>query len=150
MKALGIIVEQGEGTKTSPLDPQHELAHYYRFAEIFNQRKLVPDNTAPNGFSYSGDPVTLDDAGIWKMVTNPKLTDYPDGSAARRNADQFNYSYGNLLNSLHDTFNGAPDLLDQAIGLMYELRLAADRLIGIKLSNGKQAAPTFEYAAVNV
>jgi hypothetical protein len=150
VKALGIIVEQGEGTKTSPLDPQHELAHYYRFAEIFNQRKLVPDNTAPNGFSYSGDPVTLDQAGIWDMVANPKLSDYPDGSAARRNADQFNYSYGNLLNSLHDTFNGEPDRLDHAIGLMYELRLAADRLIGIKLSNGKQATPTFEYAAVNV
>ena len=84
VKALGIIVEQGEGTKTSPLDPQHELAHYYRFAEIFNQRKLVPDNTAPNGFSYSGDPVTLDHAGIWNMVTNPKLTDYPE--EARRAA----------------------------------------------------------------
>jgi hypothetical protein len=150
VKALGIIVEQGEGTKISPLDPQHELAHYYRFAEIFNQRKLVPDNTAPNGFSYSGDPVTLDQAGIWDMVVNPKLSDYPDGSAARRNADQFNYSYGSLLNSLHDTFNGAPDRLDQAIGLMYELRLTADRLIGIRLANGKQAAPTFEYVAVNV
>ena len=150
VKALGIIVEQGEGTKTSPLDPEHELAHYYRFAEIFNGRKLVPDNTAPHGYSYSGDPVTLDPSGIWNMVADPKLIDDPDGSAARRNADQFNYSYGNLLNSLHDTFNGAPDRLDQAIGLMYELRLTADKLIGITLANGKQAAPTFEYAAVNV
>jgi hypothetical protein len=150
VKALGIIVEQGEGTKTSPLDPQLELAHYYRFAEIFNGRKLVPDTTAPHGYSYSGDPVTLDQSGIWNMVANPKLTDYPANSAARRNADQFNYSYGNLLNSLHDTFNGEPGRLDQAIGLMYELRLTADRLIGIKLANGKQAAPTFEYAAVNV
>ncbi|MEJ0079277.1 MAG: ferritin-like protein [Alphaproteobacteria bacterium] len=150
VRALGIIVEQGEGTKTSPLDPEHELAHYYRFAEIFNGRKLVPDKTAPKGFSYSGAPVALDQTGIWDMVTNPKLSDYPDGSAALRYADQFNFSYGNLLNSLHDTFNGAPGRLDQAIGLMYELRLTADRLIGITLSNGKQAAPTFEYAAVNV
>jgi hypothetical protein len=149
-KALAIIVEQGEGTKTSPLDPEHELAHYYRFAEIYNQRKLVPDPSVKEGYSYSGDPVVLDPTGIWNMVTNPKAADYPPGSAALRNADQFNYTYTSLLNSLHGTFNGHPDRLNQAIGLMYELKLTADRLIAIQLPNGKQAAPTFEYEAVNV
>ena len=103
VKALGIIVEQGEGTKTSPLDPQHELAHYYRFAEIFNQRKLVPDNTAPNGFSYSGDPVTLDQAGIWDMVTNPKLTDYPD--EARRAAMPISSITATATCSIHCTIH---------------------------------------------
>ncbi len=150
VKAMGIIVEQGEGTKQSPLDPERELAHYYRFAEIFNQRRLVPDKSVPEGYSYSGDPIVLDTSGIWNMLGNPKVADYPTGSAARRNADQFNYIYTNLLTALHDTFNGRPERLDQAIGVMYELKLTADRLIAIQLDNGEQAAPTFEYAAVNV
>jgi len=148
-KALGIIVEQGEGTKTSPIDPEHELAHYYRFAEIYHQRKLIPDPNVREGYSYSGAPIVLDPSGIWNMVSNAKAADYPPGSAALRNADQFNYTYTSLLNSLHETFNGAPDRLDRAIGLMYELKLIADRLIAIRLPSGAQAAPPFEYAAVN-
>src|SRR6202020_1025159 len=41
--AINLIVEQGEGTKTSPLDPEHQLAHYYRFAEIYYGKKLIPN-----------------------------------------------------------------------------------------------------------
>ena len=40
---LELIVRQGEGTKISPLDPEHEAAHYYRFAEIYYGKKLIPD-----------------------------------------------------------------------------------------------------------
>ena len=101
-------------------------------------------------YSYSGAPIPFDPTGIWDMVTNPKLATYSAGSTARAYAERFNGIYTNLLNSLHVTFNGQPQHLSQAIGEMYELRLAAEALIEIQDANtGKQAAPTFEYALEN-
>ena len=45
-QAIDTIVEQGEGTTTSPLaGPGTLLAHYYRFAEIFHQRTSCPTRT---------------------------------------------------------------------------------------------------------
>ena len=83
-------------------------------------------------------------------MVNPKLANYPAGSTAHAYAERLNGIYTNLLNSLHVTFNGQPQHLSQAIGGMYELRLAADALIEIKDTNtGKQAGPTFEYALEN-
>lgn len=150
VRGLDIIVRQGEGSPQDPLEADGEPAHYYRFAEIFYGKRLVPDPTVPQKFSYSGAPIPLDPAGIWNMVSDPKVGSYPDGSTARVYAERFNGIYTNLLNNLHLTFNGAPQRLAQAFGGMYELRLAAEALIEIPAEGtGKQAAPTFEYATEN-
>ena len=150
VRGLGIIVRQGEGTSDDPLEPDGEPAHYYRFAEIYNGKRLVPDPTVEEKFSYSGAPIPFDPVGIWDMVINPKVANYPAGSTARAYADRFNGIYTNLLNSLHVTFNGEPQHLAKAIGGMYELRLAAEALIEIHDdATGKQAAPTFQYAQEN-
>jgi hypothetical protein len=94
--------------------------------------------------------VVADPAGIWDMVTDPKVQNYPPGSTPRAYAERFNCIYTNLLTSLHLAFNGQPKHLSQAIGGMYELRLAAEALIEIRdSSTGKQTAPTFEYAPNN-
>jgi len=147
--ALTVIIDQGEGTKLSPLESPHggPVAHYYRFAEIVYARRLVRDASHPNQFSYSGAPVPLDPAGIWNLVADAKSVDYAEGSQARRISDRFNYSYTSLLKALHETFNGRPDNLSKALALMYEQKLlggdlAATRIDGTDL----QAAPTFEYA----
>ena len=148
-KGLRLIIDQGEGTKGDSLEPGGSPAHYYRFAEIYYGRRLIPDAAAPEKYSYSGAPIPCDPAGVWDEVINPKLSRYKAGSAAAVYAERFNQIYGNLLNGLHLTFNGAPDHLRQAIGGMYELRLAADALIRMPDEvTGKQAAPTFEYALV--
>jgi hypothetical protein len=150
VRGLDIIVQQGEGTSDDPLEADGQPAHYYRFAEIYNGRRLMPDPTVKEKYSYSGAPIPFDPAGIWNMVVNPKLANYPAGSAAHAYAERFNGIYTNLLNSLHVTFNGQPQHLSRAIGGMYELRLAADALIEIQDTNtGKQAGPTFEYALEN-
>jgi hypothetical protein len=146
-RAIGIIVRQGEGTSTDPLEPDGQPAHYYRFAEIFHGRRLVPDPTIAEKYSYSGAPIPFDETGIWNMVTDPKAESYAEGSTARAYAERFNRIYTNLLNGLHRTFDGEPTRLAQAIGGMYELRLAAEALIEIPAMGGQQAAPTFEYAA---
>jgi Ferritin-like len=150
VRGLDVIVRQGEGTSHNPLEAGGEPAHYYRFAEIYYGKRLVPDPTVPQKFSYSGAPIPFDPAGIWNMVSDPKVDTYPAGSTARAYAERFNGIYTNLLNSLDLTFNGAPRRLAQAIGGMYELRLAAEALIEIPVKGiGKQAAPTFEYATEN-
>ncbi len=147
--ALTVIIDQGEGTRRSPLESPHggPPAHYYRFAEIVYARRLVRNADHPNQFSFSGAPVGLDPAGIWNLLPDAKSVDYPEGSQARRISDRFNYSYTALLRSLHEAFNGRPEILSKALAVMYELKLlsgdlAATRIDGTDL----QAAPTFEYA----
>ena len=148
--ALTLIVKQGEGTSQSPLDPEGKLAHYYRFAEIFYGKHLVKDDTVPEGYSYSGKPIPLETEGLWDLVQNSQAENYQEGTAARRMADQFNFSYTNLLNGLHKTFNGDPDYLNTVMGLMYELKLQAQKMMEITDPiSGKQVAPAFQYATVN-
>lgn len=138
------IVEQGEGTTTSPLAGA-ELAHYYRFAEILHQRTLITDTSVPEGYSYSGQPIPFDAAGVLPIVESPKSNLYPPGTVQRVASDTFNQLYSNLLRALHITFNGQPDNLDTAIGVMFDLKLQAIKLMGIPIGNGTNAAPCYEF-----
>lgn len=145
--AIDLIVEQGEGTTTSPLAGMGaQLAHYYRFAEIFHQRTLVPDDSVPEKFSYSGPPIPFDAAGVLPIIANPNSGLYPVNSPARIESDVFNQVYSNLLRALHITFNGQPDYLNTAVGLMFDLKLQAIKLMGIPLDANTTAAPCYEYA----
>jgi len=153
VRALELIVQQGEGTSESPLEnpsePKEGYAHYYRFAEIYNGYRLRPDpSVVPEGYSYSGEPIPLEESNIWDLVPNSKADMYEEGTQERRLVDQFNYSYTNLLNGLHKTFNGEPDYLDTVMGLMFELKLQAQKMAEIPYE-GKRVAPSFEYASVN-
>jgi rubrerythrin len=147
-KAIDTIVEQGEGTTTSPLaGPGGQLAHYYRFAEIFHQRTLVPDPNVKEKYSYSGAPIPFDASGVWPIVANPHSGLYPPASIQRVESDVFNEIYSNLLRALHATFNGHPDYLDTAIGLMFDLKLQALKLMSIPIGADTNAAPCYEYVA---
>jgi len=128
-QAIAIIMQQGEGTTTNPFDEQGELAHYYKFAEIAKGFQLVPNSTAPKGYSYTGPPIPFDPTGVFPMVTNPSLVALPAGSMVAQMADQFDATYSSLLNALNGTFNGAPENLNVAMGLMYSLRVQAQDLM---------------------
>ncbi len=155
IKAINVIVDQGEGSSTSPfvnardqnMANPPEPAHYYRFQEIVKGKKLVKDPKAPNGYSYSGDPIPFNGMLIPNMMENPKMNDYPKGSAAYLNSKLFNYNYTSLLNSLHITFNGSPDELNSSMGLMFALKLYASKLLCSPDPNnpGYVAGPSFEF-----
>jgi rubrerythrin len=153
--AITTIVEQGEGTPLSPLDPEHDPAHYYRFGEIFHGRKLIPNPEPPPHprpdqlYVYGGDPIPFDAGGVLPVPANPKLSDYPAGSQAHSACNAFNYTYTSVLKSLHDTFNGHPDRLPAAIGLMESLKIQALALMAIPLPQGGNAGPSFEYQPVS-
>jgi rubrerythrin len=154
-RAIATIVEQGEGTTQSPLDPEHELAHYYRFAEIHHGRRLIPNPDAPpdpppdQRYVYRGSPIPFDPAGVLPVPANPKLGDYAEGSRARYACNAFNYTYTSLLKTLHVTFNGDPGSLDAAIGLMESLKEQAMDLMTIALGPAGNAGPSFEYQPVS-
>jgi len=155
-KAINVIVDQGEGTHTDPFDAQGNPAHFYRFQEIVKGRELVPKPGAKPPYVYGGKPVAFAPADVWAMDDDPKAANYRPGSLSRRRADQFNYSYTMLLNALHRAFNGEPEQLDAAMGVMYELRVLSQQTLSTPAewtdasrTETRQTGLSFEYQPVN-
>ncbi len=142
--AIDEIKDQGEGSKaTDPNDQDGELAHYYKFSEIVEGRRMV--KALGGGYAYTGAKIPFDPAGVWNMVDNPGLVTYPAGSRAQLLSDQFTESYQALLASLHTTFNGYPDNIGSAFGAMYSMALQAVELMQTPsgLPDGSMAGPKF-------
>ncbi len=151
--ALETIVRQGEGAKigTDPINPYgggESFAHYFRFGEVAFGKRLVRDDTAPSGWSYSGAPVPYDESKVYVFPPNAKVSDYPDGSAARLSAEAFYGAYVRLLRVLDTTFNGEPAAFDAALGVMFELKLVAQQVAQHPADPGRPqgpvAAPPFQ------
>ncbi|WP_338848141.1 ferritin-like protein [Massilia sp. W12] len=148
--ALQTIINQGEGVDASgdawlPTDCDGSYAHYFKFGEIYYGATLVRDAAAPSGWSYSGAPVSLDSSTIYNFAPNAALSDYAEGSGARVFGENFYNTYQMLLGSLNSVFNGAPDQLNAAMGLMYQLKLIAAQVAQYPAggSAGVAAAPPF-------
>ncbi len=151
IRAINVIVEQGEGTSKSPLDQDCRYAHYYRFSELYMGRRLRRDRSVKQGFSFTGDVIPFNKNGVQPLFPNTKAEDILAGTEARRQADQFNFSYGKLLNGLHRTFNGEPGYLTNTIGLMFDLTLIGERLCSMPFPNksGFHCGTPFQYVNVN-
>jgi hypothetical protein len=149
--ALQEIVNQGEGIHHSIFDGDHhifgqdkEVAHYFRFNEIHEERYYTPKDTPKSGPTGAILHVNWDE--VYNMGINPKTENYPEGSELRERSEEFNRTYRQLLDTLHDAFNGKPDLLIQAVGIMYDLKYKAIALMRTPVQ-GKHynAGPSFEY-----
>lgn len=145
--AINIIIEQGEGTSTSPLDQEDELAHYYRFEELYKGKRLVKDDAAPNGYSFSGPAIPFSPEGVFPLFPNTKISMLPVGSEEWKRMTEFNTSYYSLLSGLHTTFNGQPGMLDNTVGVMYDLKLTAQKLCATPFPGkpGYTIGPSFEF-----
>lgn len=144
---IQIIKIEGEGTTQEPYESPHDPAHFYKFGEIAAGRQLI--NT-PNGYAYDGRPILFDPSGVWPLRPNCKIEDFAVGTQARTRLEFFAYSYSTLLNALHDTFNGHPEKLEAAIGLMYDLRVQAVSLMQTDTGDGSglTVGPSFQYVNV--
>jgi Ferritin-like len=122
--AIALITRQGEGTDAGPFESKDhpgELAHFYRFGEIYHGHRLNP--TSP--FGYTGDEVKMPPV---HMVTPADNT----VSAG------FNQAYTSVLRDLGQLWNGGPaDLLTIAFVSMPALRQAG----GVLFQGG--AGPAF-------
>jgi hypothetical protein len=144
--ALNEIERQGEGTShTNPTDASGELAHYYRFEEIVEGRRLVEKD---GRWSFDGDEIPFDPTGVAPMTDSPETGSLPEGSKVRRQSELCDKVYGDLLRALHSVFNGQPKLLGQSVGLMFSLEVQARQLLETPIAPGSPttAGPSFRPA----
>jgi hypothetical protein len=150
IRAIDMIVQQGEGTDVSPLQGRGtELAHYYRFEEIVKGSSLVADTLAERGYSYSGRPISFDARGVVQIKTNCRIADLPVGSRARHLAEEFNELYAAALSRIQLAYQGQDSR--SLLALMFDMKIMAQKLTSTVIpgSNPPQyAAPTFEWPAV--
>jgi hypothetical protein len=80
------------------------------------------------------------------MADDPDTASLPAGSRVRSAAEQCDRTYGDLLRSLHATFNGNPQGLGQAVGLMFSLEVQARELMtmSIAANDPATAGPAFQ------
>ena len=133
-KSIDLIKEQGEGTSTSPEAPHAdgELAHYYKFGELFHGHKLRQVNYK---WEFTGAEVRFPEvypmgvvpAGGW---SNPD----PEVQGLLRT---FNVDYTAILQDLEKAWaEGNGDALTSSIGTMFSLKSTADELLKTPLPGG--------------
>ena len=151
-KALDVIIFQGEGIDLTIWDPdkdvfgeQDELAHFFRFDELYRERRYVQGDTPLTG--PTGDPILIDYASILPMRPNPKAEDYPSGSELRALTEECNATYSTLLTELEAAFNGVPGALIDSTQTMVALRYQAIALMHVPLDDdtGQTAGPAFQW-----
>jgi hypothetical protein len=150
LAALDEVVEQGEGTQTSIYEEGDagEIAHYYRFDELYRGRRYAHGDTPESG--PTGPPVTVDYDHVRPMAPNPTAESYAAGSDLRRMADACNATYTTLVTQLQTAFAGQPDVLTSAVHTMYELKYQAVALMNVPVGDGQTAGPPFEWAPAPV
>lgn len=150
LAALALIKRQGEGSASSPVDTGlNDLAHYYRFAELFHQHRIVLDDTTGD-WSYTGEIVQMPD--VWPVGV------VPAGGYAQQDVtpavwallSEFDREYTAMLRQLSDAWRtGDPDFLGQAESTMsIGLTGPAEDLVKIQIPNQLvNYAPCFRFIA---
>lgn len=132
---IELIKEQGEGTSTSPdTDPQFgsELAHFYRFKEIYEGATL---QYVDGEWTYTGPPIAF--PSVYPMAEVPPggWQDAPPGIQTA--IDDFNQAFTTLLQQLENAWvtDGSTGV-DNAVGTMFELKGLAMPLIEAPRASG--------------
>ncbi len=108
-KAIKEIKEQGEGTSQSPdaVDFGGELAHYYKFAEIYHGKTLIKNSEQK--WVFEGDPIPFPEVFPVARIPIQGYPDLPDAVA-------FDKIYTSLLHQLQSAWaTGTQDNLDDAM-----------------------------------
>ncbi|WP_018684380.1 ferritin-like domain-containing protein [Actinokineospora enzanensis] len=159
--ALEVIMEQGEGTTTSPDQPtvKGDLAHYYAFRQLYHGRALEQDSSGKWG--YTGEVIPMPavyaaaevPAGGWShdQMNNPT------GRPVSALLDAFNDSFSDMLSQLEfawRTEDPAPrkTMVDAAIGHMSEMRKWGRLIVQIPLPDGSgwHYCPEFLLSRIDV
>jgi hypothetical protein len=137
-RAIKTIQDQGEGTGKSPLAvPLKELAHYYKFAEIYYGKKLVKQK---KHWKYDGDPIPF--PKVYPVAQVP-AEGYPNFNKAVA----FDKKYTELLELLQRAWaKGDDKSLGAAIEAMPPLGGLALELMQTPLeSGGYNYGPAFRF-----
>ncbi|MFB8273225.1 MULTISPECIES: hypothetical protein [unclassified Streptomyces] len=122
-----------------------ELAHYYRFWEIVQGRRLVKTH---GYWSFDGPEIPFDPREVYRLVDNPDTQRLEKGSAAREASERCDRAYTEMLRTLNRVFDGHPEELRQAERQMKVLGTQARALMRIPSAPGAKTflAPAFQLA----
>ena len=150
-RALDEIVGQGEGVDGSIEDsdgptfgPNVEYAHYFRFNEIFHERRYRPEDKPSD--APSGNPLPVDWNAVYNMIPNPRMDMFRNLPQLHAKMRHFNRLYTKLLDNLHQTCNGLPEVfVKEGVPMMHAMRMAAIDLLQEPCGVGDYTAgPSFE------
>lgn len=146
--AIQQIVSEGEGAKDDPLDFQDELAHYYRFGEVFYDKVLTKIPKDP-GYQWGPEPLGVDWCAVYPAIPDPGSHDFSKDSAAAQSAqDACNAAYSAMIDALQLAVQGEAGQLGAAVRKMFDLRMAAAAALQIPLADGRSVAgPAFLYTS---
>lgn len=121
-----------------------ELAHYYRFQEIAEGRRLVESAT---GWNFDGPPVPFDPDGVHPVVDNPDTAALPPGSPQRAASEACDRAYTDMLLGLQRVFDGHPEELHRVSAMMFVLGNQARNLLTVPSAPGARTVlgPAFQW-----
>lgn len=148
MAAISEVSEQGEGrvhvtnlTGDELLFHQSkEVAHFYRFEQILAGRNYDRDDDLT--LSPSGPRLVVD----WSAVYNIRPvrdvdSSSPDGLDHLLMA--FETTYTELMQVIHQGFNGEPEVLTKATAIMKKVGYDTVALMQVEVGNGETCGPPF-------
>jgi len=151
-RAIHVIVTEGEGTEKgttfNPLDFQDEVAHYFRFGEMYHDRVLTKADN-PEGYTFGPERLGVNWTCAYPAIADPGSHDFskePPAAQAAQNA--CNHAFTAMIDSLRAavTGTGNPGSLGQAVRAMFDLRMAAMHAMTVPLADpAKVAGPAFLY-----
>jgi hypothetical protein len=117
IQAIDMIRREGEGGQGTPFTPDGTPAHYYRFAEMFWERKIAL--CGDGGWGFCGARIDFPPpTAIYPMAPVPKR-----GYPTVPQAQAFNRKYTHVLDLLQAAWGsatGGQQLLHEAITIMRE------------------------------
>lgn len=161
MEVFKEIKGQGEGADDTifSIDPSqfgegHELAHYFRFKEIFHEHFYLGGNYDPFKDENGQMPVTTPPTGralkvdwnaAYPVKPNVKMSDLAGDSQLYAQGKEFNATYKRLLDAIQAAVEGRPEEIEKSVMYMYALKEQAIELMRQPLNGQENAGPTFEY-----
>ena len=146
--AIAMIREQGEGSVSSPIDTGlDDLAHYYRFDEILQRKRIEYDETRDTGFFHGAElafPEVLPMQAVPKGGYQQK--DMP--AEAWDLIERFDQAYSQMLRYLNSAWTGGGQgAFLKSIEYMFELEKTAKPLMQMPVPGvpGKTLGPCFRY-----
>jgi Ferritin-like len=147
LKALDQIIEQGEGDTNKPgpgeeFDPEGELAHFYRFKELYVGREYVMGDSPEEP---TGPTIEVDYSAVFPMKPNLKAEELT--GELRKAAENFNRNYAKLLARLQEGIDGKPEAVGAAIAAMIHVGQEAQALLKKPLGDGSglNAGPSWQF-----
>ena len=151
-RAIQDIVSEGEGsrqgTKYDPVDFQGDLAHFFRFGEIFRDKVLTKTARLPD--MHGSRPAGCRLGRFVSAITDPGAHDFSkEPEPAKAAQDACNTAFSTMVNALQQAVNGQAAALGQAVREMFDLRMAALHAFTVPLADGVHVAgPAFLYRPI--